>query len=143
MGMIAVKPGMVRAREILDQHIAELDAAIVQERPPATFTTEVLPQQIRPAKALLLAAGSRGWAGMTSEERSAEMKRRLAMRKKSSAQTRWGRATPEQREKWQKAMKAGWRKRKRREQSERAVENARRAVEQQKQQPVVKLEATA
>src|SRR5262249_43491241 len=130
------------AMEDIQAKLAELLPAVPQANIEITRPRRMR----RPAKALLAAANGKAvksnWPADPAE-RSAEMKRRQAVaraNKKKSAQIRWKKSTPQQRAKWLKAMQAGARKKKRREQAD----NARRAVEQHRRQlPVVKVEATA
>lgn len=93
MGMAAERPGIVRAREVLGQHLAEIDEAMGQEIPPATITATIIdarPRRGKPLKALPASAlkalpapaahRSRGWANLTAEERKVEAKRRMQVR---------------------------------------------------------------
>jgi hypothetical protein len=118
-GMAAYLPGMVYMIELMQRELDEMRARLGQLQ-----GTEEGP------------AGTRGWAGMTPEERSAEMRKRIAVRLRNkkkaeklhprdkahpdhakwiakmrrAQKTRFARMTKAEREDWKAKMAAGKKK---------------------------------
>lgn len=134
----------------IDRKLARLLAPPV----PEAANVEITTPRGKPPKALLAALAGKpvqGYNGWSSdpEERKAEAKRRLEVRKanqkKNSAQIRWKKSTPAERAKWLKAMQAGQRKKLRQQKQQtvervlqrkqqQAVDNAHRMIEQHRQE---------
>jgi hypothetical protein len=106
MGIATLMPGMQymieRMQATLDEmrgQLARLQGA--EEAEPVTSKRRV-------------DAGKQGWAGMSAEERSAEMRRRYKVRAKkaraSAAKSRWDEMSKKEREEWKHKMQAGRKK---------------------------------
>jgi hypothetical protein len=121
MGMAALLPGMQHMVDLMQRQLDEMrqQLAVLQEEP--------LPK----ARGKRISAGKSGWGGMSAAERSAEMQRRIVVRKRNQAaklnprhkdhpdhaqwvanlakagRARWAKKTKAEKEAWKAAMAAG------------------------------------
>lgn len=104
MGVAALLPGMQYMVEIMQTKLDEMRTLLAHAQNGATRT-----------RAKKSAGAQSGWAGMTPEERSIEMKRRQAVARAkggrgTAAATRWAKATQKQKAEWKAKMQAGRRR---------------------------------
>lgn len=127
MGLAALIPGMVRMVELMQQQLdaAKAQLAALQGRPASKRLGRP------PGK-----AANSGWAGMTPEQRSAEMKRRIAVARGEAEPRRRRKAPPKSEagskqqklSKHQKALWAGLTPAQRKRRLNRLAEGRRRAA---------------
>lgn len=82
MGIAALLPGMTFAVELIQKQLDEMRAQLTG----IVFSAEKRAVgRPKGSKNKRMAAGGQSWAGLTPEERSAEMKHRMALAKKNKA----------------------------------------------------------